>query len=130
MSKILIIEDDQNLLEGLQLLFQIAGHQAIGTWNGLIGLDLIRSERPDLILTNYQMPGADGFEVLRAVRNDRSLRDLPVIFLTADHKPSVRSRALDAGANAFITKPFSTESLSATVAELLGAPVSLAKAGE
>lgn len=119
MSTVLVIEDDQNLREGLELLFQIEGYRSLGSSNGITGMELIRRHRPDIVVTNYKMPGADGFDVLQAVREHPHMTHTPVVFLTADHTPSLRERALDAGVDAFLTKPFQLEELVGTVSRLL-----------
>jgi DNA-binding response OmpR family regulator len=115
MSNVLIIEDDHNLREGLELLFQIEGYTTLGTSNGDTGIELIRREKPDIVLTNFQMPGADGLDVLRAVRSEGD-HGTTVIFLTANHRPSLREQAVREGADAFLTKPFDTDELLRTVA--------------
>ena len=119
MSTVLVIEDDHNLREGLELLFQIEGHGSLGSSNGITGMELIRRHRPDIVITNYKMPGADGFDVLQTVREHPHLTHTPVVFLTADHTPSLRDRALAAGVDAFLTKPFQLEELVSTVSRLL-----------
>ena len=119
MSTILVIEDDHNLREGLCLLFEIEGYRTVGTSNGVAGIEMIRSQHPDLVLTNFQMPGADGFDVLKAIRGNPDSANMPVIFLTADHAPSVREKAVRDGANAFITKPFRIEDLTELVGRLI-----------
>lgn len=119
MSTVLVLEDDHNLREGLELLLEIEGYTALGTSNGITGMELIRRHKPDIVLTNFKMPGADGFDVLHCVRDHPETSATPIVFLTADHSPSLRERALGAGVDAFITKPFQIEDLIATVSRLL-----------
>lgn len=119
MSTILVIEDDHNLREGLELLFEIEGFTTFGTSNGEAGIELFRRHRPDIVLTNFQMPGADGFDVLRSIRENGGRGDTPVVFLTANHAPSVRERAVRDGADAILTKPFRIDELLRTVTQLL-----------
>lgn len=116
MSLILIIEDDQNLREGLELLFQIEGYDTTGASNGQTGIELALRDGPDVVITDFQMPVADGLDVVRALRSDGSSSDMPIIFLTADHRPNVRRQAAEEGVNAFLTKPFETTELLDTVA--------------
>lgn len=117
--KVLIIEDDTNLREGLELLFEMEGHATRGTPNGATGIRMAMEFRPDIILTNFQMPGADGLSVLHSIRSNPQLSDTPVVFLTASRHPSVREQAARDGADAFINKPFNTEELILTVTRLL-----------
>ena len=121
MSTVLIIEDDHNLLEGLQIFLEMEGYETLTTTNGLTALDMIRRHHPDVVVTNYQMPGADGFDVLHTIRTDPTLTNTPVVFITADHTLAVRQRALDSGADAYLTKPFQSEELSEIIAQLLEA---------
>lgn len=116
MPKILIIEDDHYLLEGLELMFHIEGYRTLGAANGLTGIDLARRHEPDVILTNFQMPGADGLDVVKAIRSDDALSDTPIIFLTADHNPGIRELAVRDGADVFLKKPFNTDELIRIVA--------------
>lgn len=116
MPTILIIEDDPHLREGLELLFQIEGYRTLGADDGLTGIDLARRHEPDVVLTNFKMPGADGLDVVNAIRSDAALADTPIIFLTANHAPVIRERAVRQGADVFVTKPFNTDELIRTVA--------------
>ena len=119
MSTILVIEDDHNLREGLVLFLEMRGYRTLSTPNGATGLEMIRRHLPDVIVMNLQMPGADGLEVLHAVRSESELARTPVIFITADHTPSVRQQAMVAGADAYLMKPFNTENLAETISQLL-----------
>ncbi len=119
MRSILIIEDDLNLLEGLEIFLGMEGFRTYTSANGRDGIFLARRHRPDLVLTNFQMPGADGLEVLRGIREDVVIRKTPVIFTTANNSPSVRERAAANGADACLMKPFSTETLMSKIDELL-----------
>ena len=119
MSTVLIIEDDHNLLEGLEIFLNMEGYHTLATTNGRTGLEMIRRYRPDVVVTNYQMPGADGFDVLKVVREEPDLADTSVVFITADHTPAVRQRALSSGADAYLTKPFRSEELSDVISQLL-----------
>lgn len=119
MSTVLVIEDDHTLLEGLQIFLEMEGFSTLTATDGAVGLSLAKRHHPDLILTNYQMPGADGLEVIRGLRGDPSLARTPVIFITANHRLSVREQAVRGGADGFLRKPFSTHDLMKQVNELL-----------
>lgn len=121
MKTILVIEDDYTLLEGLQIYLEMEGFRTYTATNGTSGLALARAHRPDIILTNYQMPGADGLEVIRAIRADPMLSGTPIIFITADHHHVVRDDAIRYGADAFLPKPFSTSDLMGHINHLLHA---------
>lgn len=119
MRLILIIEDDINLLEGLEIFLEMEGYDTISTINGFDGIELARRHHPDLVLTNFQLPGVDGLEVLRAIQTDEKTRRTPIIFTTANNSPSIRERALAEGADACLMKPFTTDSLMRVIGELL-----------
>ncbi len=119
MNKVLVIEDDHTLLEGLKIFLEMEGFQTFTASDGEDGIELARRHHPDLVLTNFQMPGADGLEVIRALRGDPSLARTPVIFITANHRLSVREQAVRGGADAFLRKPFSTSDLMIHVNKLL-----------
>lgn len=119
MSTVLVIEDDHTLLEGLQIFLEMEGFRTLTATNGETGLSLAREHHPDLVLTNYQMPGADGLEVLLGLRGDPTLAGTPIIFITANHKLSVREQAVRGGADAFLRKPFSTNDLMDKINTLL-----------
>jgi len=119
MRTILVIEDDINLLEGLEIFLEMEGFRIYTSMNGRDGLNLARRYRPDLVLTNYQMPGADGLEVLKGIRSHEATRQTPVIFITANTTPSIRELAVRNGANAYLMKPFTTEALRGKIDELL-----------
>lgn len=119
MRSILIIEDDVNLLEGLEIYLEMEGFRTISTTNGRSGIALARRHRPDLILTNFQMPGADGYEVLRQIREHEATRATPIVFTTANNSPTVREAAVKRGADVCLMKPFTTESLMKVIDSLL-----------
>lgn len=86
-AKILCIEDDQDMIEYIKLILGKAGFDVIGAEGGAEGLEAMRRERPDLILLDLMMPGTDGAEVLLQKRGDETIRDIPVIALTALNSP-------------------------------------------
>ena len=87
--------------------------------DGQEALEAIRANRPDLILTDVMMPNLDGFGLLRAIRSDAELRDIPVIMLSARAGEESRVEGLDAGADDYLVKPFSARELIARVSSLL-----------
>jgi len=86
-AKILCIEDDQDMIDYIKLILGKAGFEVIGADGGAAGLDAMRREQPDLILLDLMMPGMDGAEVLLYKRVDETIRDIPVIALTALNSP-------------------------------------------
>jgi CheY-like chemotaxis protein len=86
-ARILCVEDDQDMIDYIKLILGKAGFEVIGADGGAEGLELMRRELPDLILLDLMMPGMDGAEVLLQKREDETIRDIPVIALTALNSP-------------------------------------------
>ncbi len=120
--KVLIADDEPNILISLEFLMQREGHQVLLARDGDEALALVRSERPALLLLDVMMPGKSGFEVCQAVRADESLASVKILMLTAKGRDTDQAQGLGVGADAYMTKPFSTRELAARVRELLGEP--------
>ena len=86
-ARILCVEDDRDMIDYIKLILGKAGFEVIGADGGAEGLDAMRRELPDLILLDLMMPGMDGAEVLLQKREDETIRDIPVIALTALNSP-------------------------------------------
>ncbi len=114
MSKILVVEDDPAIRRVIVLAVKSAGHSPVleaDTGDG--GLSVLRRERPALVLLDVMLPGMDGIEVCRRVKSDPALAATAVILLTAKGEEQDIVTGLDAGANDYVTKPFSKEVLLA-----------------
>lgn len=120
--KILIADDEPNIVVSLEFLMQREGYQVLVATDGPQALDLIQRERPQLVLLDVMMPGKSGFEVCQAVRADESLTGVKIVLLTAKGRDTDVAKGMALGADAYVTKPFSTKDLAAKVRELLGAP--------
>ncbi len=116
-EKILVVEDDESIVKGLKANLRFEGFDVLTANDGDSGLELAVDEQPDLVLLDIMMPGMNGFEVLRELRN-RDL-DLPVIMLTAKGEQMDKVRGLDLGADDYVTKPFSLKELLARVHAVL-----------
>ena len=117
MSRILIIEDETPMRTGLADVLEGEGYRALTAADGEIGLRKAAAEKPDLILLDIMMPKLDGFEVCAELR--RLGNAVPVLMLTAKGQIEDRVTGLDAGADDYLVKPFSTEELLARVRALL-----------
>ncbi|WP_374583580.1 diguanylate cyclase domain-containing protein [Pseudoduganella sp.] len=113
-GRLLIVDD---AMENIQILNHVLGeeHEVLFAMNGEKALELARQHRPDLILLDAVMPGMDGYEVCAALHAATELRDIPIIFVTALTTPEDETRALEAGAVDFITKPFNVAVVRARV---------------
>lgn len=120
MKRILVIEDEAIIRLHTLNLLQSNGFDAVGTGDGLVGVQLAREFLPDLILCNLNLPGLNGFEILRELRNDPATATIPLIFVTAQSSPDEIEQMLQLGAESYITKPFTPEELLQAIANILG----------
>jgi two-component system phosphate regulon response regulator PhoB len=118
-TKILVIEDEPDILEVIQYNLEREGHKVIACRNGELGLSRIRTDDPDLVILDLMLPGMDGVEVCRQVKSDPVTRAIPVIMVTAKSEESDIVLGLGIGADDYITKPFSPKELLARVKVVL-----------
>jgi chemosensory pili system protein ChpA (sensor histidine kinase/response regulator) len=115
MPTILFIEDTSEQRDLVAFFLELNGYQVSVANDGIEGLAQARKLRPDLILLDLGMPRMDGFQVMAEMRNDESLKDIPVVVLSAWAAAKHQEQAAAAGARAFITKPFDLADVLATV---------------
>ncbi|MHC1781390.1 MAG: response regulator transcription factor [Anaerolineaceae bacterium] len=113
---ILIIEDEAGIVEICRDYLQAVGFEAVAVSDGPSGLASVKSLAPDLVVLDLMLPGLDGLEICRQIRQES---DLPIIILTAKHKESDKLIGLETGADDYITKPFSPRELVARVRTVL-----------
>ena len=119
MNKILIIEDEFLIRENLLERLKAEGFETVGAENGLDGVKLALTERPDLIICDVMMPKLDGYEVLKTLRQNPNTAPIPFIFLTAKADKAALRQGMELGADDYLTKPFTkTELLSAIATRL------------
>lgn len=114
-GRILVADDEPELLHLLRYVLQASGFDVCVALDGRQALDVIRKEHPDLLLCDVVMPVLNGFETVLAIRKDPTTRSLPVVMLSARGQAQDVQRALDAGADGYVTKPFSYRDLLAEV---------------
>jgi DNA-binding response OmpR family regulator len=119
--KILIADDEPNILISLEYLMKREGYAVSVARDGAEALATLRRERPTLVLLDVMMPTKTGFEVCQEVRADDELKDTLILMLTAKGRDTDVAKGLALGANDYITKPFSTKELVQKVRELLAA---------
>src|SRR5512141_1242705 len=105
MNKSLVIEDQPQMRKNLVTILEMENFQVISAENGRRGVELARSERPDLVLCDVMMPELDGFGVLQALRADPATATLPLIFLTAKGDRLDQRAGMNLGADDYLTKP-------------------------
>ena len=120
-TKILIADDEPNILISLEFLMKREGYDVHVARDGDEALDALRRERPRLVLLDVMMPRKTGFEVCQELRADEAIRDTIVLMLTAKGRDTDVAKGLGVGADAYMTKPFSTRELVQKVRELLEA---------
>lgn len=111
MSKILIIEDEELVREGIVLILTINGFTVFQAENGKIGVQTALKEIPDLIISDIMMPELDGYEVLKAIRANEATSTIPILFLSAKADQSDIRHGMNLGADDYLTKPFQLEEL-------------------
>jgi len=119
--KVLIADDEPNILISLEYLMKREGYIVSVARNGAEALDTLRREHPTLVLLDVMMPGKTGFEVCQEVRADDELKDTLILMLTAKGRDTDVAKGLALGADDYITKPFSTKELVQKVRDLLAA---------
>ena len=119
--RILIADDEPDIVTSLEFLMRGGDYEVRVAINGEEALRLAESFRPDVVLLDVMMPQRSGFEVCQKIRANPALQEIKIIMLTAKGRNAERDRGLDLGANAYVTKPFSTKELMNTVRGLLPA---------
>lgn len=121
-SSVLIVEDDPNIALALEHLMRLHGYDPRRAADGDAALAAVSESTPNLILLDLMLPGRSGVEVCQSLRSDRSLDGIKIVMMTANGSPSARERALAAGADDLIHKPFAISTVIETVQALLSAP--------
>jgi DNA-binding response OmpR family regulator len=119
MANVLVVDDEPNIVLSLEFLMEQAGFQVTTAEDGEHALDSVKNAPPDLILLDISLPGISGFDVLEQLREQPDTASLPIIMLTAHGREVEREKGMALGANDYITKPFSTQTLVEKVKALL-----------
>jgi two-component system, OmpR family, alkaline phosphatase synthesis response regulator PhoP len=117
--RILIVDDEPNIVTSLEFLMRGDDYEVRVARNGEEALQLTESFRPDLVLLDVMMPQRSGFEVCQKIRENAAFRGVKVVMLTAKGRDVEKERGVSVGANAYVTKPFSTKELMNTLRRLL-----------
>lgn len=119
MPRVLVVDDDPQVLKLLRLNFEMEGYDVVSATNGEEALSLVRGDTPDVVVCDVMMPGIDGLEVVRRLRADPATVTLPLIVVSAKAQRGDVSEGLRLGADAYVTKPFDPSELLELVADLL-----------
>ena len=115
-KRVLVVDDDEKIVELVKLYLNRDGYRVLTAYDGVEALRIAREGHPDLIVLDLMLPGMDGLEVCRTIRNES---DVPIIMLTARTTDQDRLIGLDLGADDYVTKPFSPRELAARVRAVL-----------
>ncbi|MBK9445532.1 MAG: response regulator [Betaproteobacteria bacterium] len=118
-KKILIADDEQNIVISVEFLMKREGYEVTVAADGEEALARIRAEKPDLVLLDVMMPKKNGFDVCQEVRADASLAGVRILMLTARGRETEVAKGIALGADGYMTKPFSTKDLVDKVRDLL-----------
>jgi two-component system, sensor histidine kinase and response regulator len=119
MTKVLVVDDDTNLANSISDIFDVMGYDVQTAYDGLRGWEQVQSEAPDIIVSDIEMPGMNGYEFLQAVRNNQVTETIPFVFLTARSEREHLRQGMVLGADDFVSKPFSAKELVASVEAIL-----------
>ncbi len=122
MAKILIADDEPEMVILLEQIFEELedkGVKLLTAGNGLQALEAIKTEKPELVLLDFMMPGMDGFGVCNIIKNELGMKDVYVLMLTADGQELNKHTSKDVGADYFMTKPFDPDELIKKVSKVI-----------
>jgi two-component system, OmpR family, alkaline phosphatase synthesis response regulator PhoP len=119
-KKVLIADDEANIVLSLEFLMKQAGYDVCSVSDGEEALNQLNTFRPDLVLLDVMLPLRDGFEVCQTIREDPALKAMKVVMLTAKGREVEVAKGLALGADLYMTKPFATRELLSNVRGLLG----------
>jgi len=118
-GKVVLVEDERNIIEAIRFLLSRDGWEVRTHSNGQDAVEILRAERPDLVILDVMLPGKSGLDILREIRADAEIGAVPVLMLTARGQLKDREMAEHAGASRYMTKPFSNTEMLAAVRELV-----------
>ncbi len=117
---VLLVDDDPNIILSLEFLIEQAGHETRVASDGEAAMKAIAEYKPDLVLLDVMLPKRDGFDVCKSIRANPAWKDIRIVMLTAKGHDSERKKGLALGADAYITKPFSTREAMKLINGVLG----------
>lgn len=117
--RVMLIEDEPSIIAAISFLLERDGWEVLTHAHGPTALEALRAARPDAAILDVMLPGASGYDILRALRADAELAGLPVLMLTARGHDRDRDLALQSGASSFMSKPFSNADMIAQIRALV-----------
>ena len=117
--KILVVEDNDRNRRLLKILLEAKGYEVIEASTGKEAMDCLSNQKPDLILMDIQLPRTDGLALTKEIRSHTEIRDIPIVAVTAYAMKGDKERILEAGCDAYVSKPIDTRQLPLLIADLL-----------
>lgn len=111
MKKILIVEDDEDVVRSTSYVLEKKGYQCIKAFDGMDGFQKAKTENPDLILLDLMLPKMNGYKISRLLKFDEKYKKIPIIMLTAKAQESDKKLGFETGADEYVTKPFEIDKL-------------------
>ena len=121
-KRVLIVEDNELNMKLFSDLLDAHGYETVQTREGLKAIEMAREHQPDLILMDIQLPEVSGLEVTKWIKDDKALRDIPIVAVTAFAMKGDEKRIRDGGCEAYISKPITVSNFLATVRQFAGRP--------
>jgi two-component system alkaline phosphatase synthesis response regulator PhoP len=118
-QRILVVDDDHDIVRLVRAYLEKAGYQVLTAYDGTTALQILRHDRPDLVVLDLMLPDQDGWDITRLVRSDPALADTPIIMLTARIDDTDKIVGLELGADDYVTKPFNPREVVARVRSVL-----------
>lgn len=119
-KSILIIDDSRAIRDMVAFALKPSGYQIFCAENGALGLDKLREEKPDLVITDLNMPVMNGLDFIRNARKDTAGAGIPIVLLTTETRAEMKAEGKAAGATGWINKPFNADMLISVVKKLAG----------
>ena len=119
-KSILVVDDDESHLMMVRQMLLSKGYSVLAASTGEEGLQIVKSQKPDLVLLDVIMPGIKGRDVCKAIKEDEETKDIPVVFLTAKDSEDDIAAEIEVGASAHLTKPVDPSQMIQTIEEVLG----------
>jgi DNA-binding response OmpR family regulator len=126
-QRALIVDDSRTIAAIMRRFLELQNFEVLVAADGALGLEVARREQPRVIITDVNMPGMGGLDMVRALRNDERTRDVVIIMQTSDASDASRQEAIDAGANDYIVKPFEPARLAALLKAAVERPESASR---
>jgi two-component system cell cycle response regulator DivK len=118
-ARILLVEDNQDNQDLMRFLLERAGYEVLSVGNGLLGIEMARREKPDVVVMDLSLPELDGWHAAKQMKSDPELKSIPLVAVTAHTMPGDRRKALDAGFDSYISKPINIHIFDVTVAKMI-----------